>query len=157
MAERRGILLQAALAAAALLAAALFARALIEARRPPDGPAPIAWDREACAHCGMLISDRGFAAQLHTAAGLVTSFDDPGCLLRYEATRAPDVHARWFHHHGEERWIEGAQVAFLPVPRSPMGYGLAATDAGVAGALSLEEARERVHGGTPAAPREHAP
>jgi copper chaperone NosL len=144
VAERRRIALRAVLAAAALLAAGLFARAVLDARRPPEGPAPIAWDREVCAHCGMLISDPAFAAQLHTRDGQVMSFDDPGCLLSYEQMHAPDIHARWFHHHDGERWIAGARVAFRTVPRSPMGYGLAATDAGAAGALSLEQARERV-------------
>jgi hypothetical protein len=44
----------------------------------------------------------------------------------------------------EERWIPGDRVAFEHVPRTPMGYGLGAVDAGTEGALGLEAARARV-------------
>jgi copper chaperone NosL len=145
VADRRGARLRAAIAAAVALAAvALLARALLEARRPPDGPIEVAWDRATCAHCGMLVSDPAFAAQLHTTTGDVAMFDDPGCLLRFERDHAPGVHARWFHHYTENRWIDGDHVRFLSAPGSPMGYGLAAIDAETVGALSLEQARDRV-------------
>ena len=143
MAERRAWL-RTGVIAVSLAAAALFALAVLEARRPPDGPTDVAWDRATCAHCGMLVSAPAFAAQLHTTSGDVVTFDDPGCLLRYEHDHAPAVHARWFHHHTEDRWIEGDRVGFVGDPGSPMGYGLAATDADAAGALSLDQARERV-------------
>ena len=124
-------------AAAAALAAAALACA------PAEGPQPIAWDREPCAHCRMLIGDPAFAAQLQTADGTVASFDDPGCLLSAEASH-PGVRALWFHHWREDRWISGDRVAFVPVPATPMGFGLGAVDAGEPGALSLAQAREAV-------------
>src|SRR6185436_17764415 len=52
-------------------------------RSIPDAPTAIAYDREACAHCHMLIGDPRYAAQLVTEAGDVLDFDDPGCALRY--------------------------------------------------------------------------
>ena len=146
MADRHSAWLRVAVAGGALAAAGLFAFLVLEARRPPGGPIEVAWDRATCAHCGMLVSDPAFAAQIHTSAGEVAVFDDPGCLLRYEHDHAPEVHARWFHHHQENRWIEGDRVSFLSAPRSPMGYGLVATDVGAAGALSLPQARQRVLG-----------
>jgi hypothetical protein len=93
----------------------------------------------------MLISDPAFAAQLESAEGEVASFDDPGCLLA-ALEGQPDPRAFWFHHSREERWIAGDQVAFVRVPRTPMGYGLGAVQAGEPGALSLEEARALVVG-----------
>jgi hypothetical protein len=90
----------------------------------------------------MLISDPAFAAQLRAEDGSVESFDDPGCLLAQLGARPPQ--AIWFHHVREERWIPGDRVAFEPAPSTPMGYGLAAVDAGSDGALDLEAARARV-------------
>ena len=111
---------------------------------PAAGPQPIVYDREACAHCRMLISEPGFAAQLETQDGEIQSFDDPGCLLAALAMRSPSVHALWFHHVREDRWLDAAHVAFEEAERAPMGYGLGAVDAGTQGALSLDQARARV-------------
>jgi len=127
----------------ALRRLALLALALAACGRE-SGPQPIAFDREACAHCRMLISDPRFAAQLETQDGEVRSFDDPGCLLAELAARAPAVRTLWFHHLREDRWLDGAHVAFVETERTPMGYGLGAVDAGAPGALTLEQARARV-------------
>jgi copper chaperone NosL len=117
---------------------------LAAACRLPDGPQPIAYDREACAHCRMLIGDPHFAAQLQTQDGEVRSYDDPGCLIADLTQRAPRVHALWFHHLREERWLDGDHVGFVETARSPMGYRLGAVEAGAPGALSLAEAGARV-------------
>jgi hypothetical protein len=92
----------------------------------------------------MLISDPFFAAQLQTADGETLNFDDPGCLLRWRAEHARQVRAVWFHHLREERWLAETQVGFVPVARTPMGYGLGAVDAATPGALSREQAKARV-------------
>lgn len=136
MRDRRGVLARARGALAALL--------LVAACGPPEGPQPIVWDREPCAHCRMLISDPAFAAQLHGADGEVESFDDPGCLFARLEARRPAVRALWFHHVREERWIRGDAVGFERIDPTPMNHGLGAVDAGAPGALSLEEARARV-------------
>ena len=126
---------------------ALAAAAALLACGPPEGPQPIAWDREPCAHCRMLISDPHFAAQLHTADGTVESFDDPGCLFARVAARRPAVRALWFHHVRDDRWLSGDAVAFERVSPTPMDFGLGAVDAGTPGALTLEEARAAVRAG----------
>jgi hypothetical protein len=118
--------------------------AVREAGRLPEGPVPVAFDRAACAHCRMLVGETSFAAQLQGQDGQIFDFDDPGCLLRFEAERRPAVHARWFHHLREERWLPGDAVAFVAVEPTPMGYGLGAVDAGTPGALSLDAARRHV-------------
>jgi hypothetical protein len=113
----------------------------LQACGPPDGPQPIAWDREPCAHCRMLISDAAFAAQLHRSDGTVESFDDPGCLLaRLEKTQS-GVRALWFHHWREERWLARDAVAFERGARTPMDFGLGAVDLGAPGSIPIEEAR----------------
>lgn len=129
-----------------LLAAALagaLAWALLASQRRPQGPVPVAWDRVACARCSMLVSEPGFAAQLLLASGEVLQFDDPGCLLLWQHEHAPEGAVAWFHHRDEDRWLDGRDVRFVPVESSPMGYGLAAVDAGRDG-LGRAEALDRV-------------
>ena len=126
-----------------LLAGAALGVALLAACGRASQPAPIAFDREPCAHCRMLISDPAYAAQLESADGEVASFDDPGCLLAVLDAH-PDARALWFHHLREERWLAGGEVGFVRVPHTPMGYGLGAVAVEEAGALSLEEARALV-------------
>jgi copper chaperone NosL len=118
--------------------------ALLAACEPADGPTPIAFDREPCAHCRMLISDQAFAAQLQLDGEDPLSFDDPGCLLRYRAERQPHSRAAWYHHLREARWIPESEVAFVRVPLSPMGYGIGAVDRGTPDSFALEDAEQYV-------------
>jgi len=113
--------------------------------RIPDAPQPIAWDREACAHCHMHVGDPAFAAQAIDGDGRVYDFDDPGCLLAWRARRATPPARVWFHAVDADRWLPIEAVAFVPVPQSPMGSGLGAVERGRPGALSVDEATRRVH------------
>jgi hypothetical protein len=115
------------------------------AQRLPGGPEPIAWDRAACAHCRMLIGEPGFAAQLQLHDGRVLDFDDPGCLLRHLPDERADVHAIWFHHAHEDRWLRGEAVRFRLVRHSPMGWGLAAVDTSEPHDLDVAGASARVN------------
>jgi hypothetical protein len=135
-------LLVALLCAGAALAAVV---AVCASERIPDEPQPIVWDRQACSHCHMHVGEPGFAAQAIDADGRVYVFDDPGCLLAWSAARAPAART-WFHHMTEDRWIPIDRVAFVRVPRSPMGYRLAAVDAGTPGALTVIEAAASARG-----------
>ncbi|MGE3171678.1 MAG: hypothetical protein AB7O97_03570 [Planctomycetota bacterium] len=110
----------------------------------PDGPVDVIWDKAACAHCSMHMGEPAFAAQLTTTAGETMLFDDPGCLFLHVAAARPPVHAAWFHHMHEDRWIAAAAVAFAPTSPTPMGFGWGAVDADTAGAVGLEVARDRV-------------
>jgi copper chaperone NosL len=136
MATRRSWLL----ARPAALGAAL-ALLLTLAGCAPEGPADVAWDKVACAHCKMLVSDPRFAAQLRLEGGEFLFFDDPGCLLRARAAQARPVAAVWFHDSAGEGWLAEREVAFVRVSESPMGYGLAAVRVGsAANALDLAAA-----------------
>ena len=110
----------------------------------PDGPVPVAWDEEACAECRMHVGNPAYAAQLQTRDGDVLNFDDPGCLLRYRATRHPKVHAVYFHAQQGERWLRESEVAFVRADDTPMGYGLAAVPRRTTGAVSLRQAAKMV-------------
>lgn len=126
------------------LVVGLVALVVIGGSAPPDGPVDIAWDREPCAECRMHVGEPAFAAQLQTRDGRILNFDDPGCALRYVAREVPAVHELYFHHHKEDTWLTRTRTAFVPASPTPMGYGLAATLRGTAGALSFEAATAQV-------------
>ena len=131
-------------ALAALIALGAVVLTLRFTQQLPSAPVPIVWDREACAECRMHIGEPRFAAQLQTQEGSVLNFDDPGCLLRYLSTQRQDIHAIYFHHLREDRWLTRKAVGFVPVEASPMGYNLGAVEAAADGALSFETAQAQV-------------
>lgn len=132
-----------------VLAAVMIVLMMVVARlqRPPSGPVPIAYDREQCAECRMLVSEPAFAAQIQTRDGRVLDFDDPGCLFEWwdEARPTPEVHAGYFHHLREDRWLSLDEAAFVDVSPTPMGFGVGAVPRGTEGARSLEDTRARLH------------
>lgn len=128
------------LAAIALVAVAI-AIVVRTGTRLPDEVQPIAWNAEACAHCHMLIGDPAFAAQVITDDGSVRSFDDPGCAARYIRDHRDRIHRAWFHAGRGDQWIPLADVGFVRVPASPMGYGVMAVPNTTRGALTLEDVR----------------
>jgi len=135
---------RAGLAVLVLGGAAALAVAVLHAQQPAEGPVAVAWDRERCAHCRMLVSERGFAGQLHTTAGAVHYFDDPGCLLLWSSSHAEAIRGIWLHHLEQERWIAADDVVFVSIEPTPMGYGLGARVRGEAQGLTLEEGRHAV-------------
>lgn len=102
----------------------------------PDGMAPIKWDRDTCARCSMIISDRRFAAQVRGGpADTAFKFDDIGCAVSWAAEKlkampwlAEPATRIWVAEFGTQgpRWLDARQAHYAPGPRSPMGYDLAA-------------------------------
>lgn len=131
-----------AIAIAVLSGAVTWAVHRSQAR--PSGPKPIVWDRETCAECHMVISDRHYAAQLQTEAGEVFDFDDPGCLMTYIAHSHPRVHAIYFRHSRQNRWMDYRASAFLRSANSPMGRGYEAVDPGTRQSISFDQALQAV-------------
>jgi hypothetical protein len=147
----RGLTGRLLIVAISLVAAVGVIVAVRYTQQLPEGPVAVAWDREACAHCHMHVGEPAFAAQLQTTSGEVLNFDDPGCLFKYLEERRPAVHAIYFHHLREDRWMSAEETAFVPVSQSPMGYDLGAVERGTPGSIPLSAAREQVvrAGGTP--------
>lgn len=131
----------------ALCAVAGFGWMLLRAQDLPTGVVPIAWDKEACAHCRMHVGEQGFAAQLQLTDGRVLNFDDPGCLFSWLEANPATVHATWLHHHTEDRWLSRADVGFVPVAPTPMGFGLAAVAASAPGAIGWDAAAAQIKAG----------
>jgi len=126
-----------------LVAGGAVAYSVLASGKLSDGPVDLVWDKAACAACGMHVGEPPFAAQLTTKDGHTHAFDDPGCLFLYVDEQHPDVHSIFFHHHREQRWIAAGRVAFAPVDVTPMGFGIAAVDAGTTGAIDYDEARRK--------------
>ena len=135
-----------ALAITAGLGAAAVAVYLVAfGGRLSAGPVDIVWDRELCAHCKMHIGEPAFAAQLQTRSGAVHNFDDPGCMVLFEAKAKPAVHARYFRDVGGAGWMREAEASFSAVKRSPMGFGFGAVRAGSKDAIAITDLRRRIH------------
>src|SRR5262245_49367111 len=103
--------------------ALLWLACIAACRSVPDAPTAIAYDREACAHCHMLIGDSRYAAQLVTDDGDVLDFDDAGCALVYLAEHRPAVHRLWFRDTRADRWLAAPDARFVAGAATPMGYG----------------------------------
>ena len=127
----------------ALAVILIIGLAVHRAQALPEGPQPVGWDREGCAECHMLISDKHFAAQLQTAAGEVLNFDDLGCLMTYIADQHPQIHALYFRESRSGEWLTPEQAGFVPTAQSPMGYGLACVCKSTPGALSYSGALDK--------------
>ena len=110
----------------------------------PEGPVPVVWDSEVCTHCKMHVGDPRFAAQVQTLEGDVLNFDDPGCLFDYTSSNEVSVHAIYFRNHEADGWLSEAEVGFLPVDDSPMGYGIRAVPKDASGAQGIDWAKSRV-------------
>ena len=123
---------------------AVIGVAVYRSQSIPVTPQPVAWDRETCAECRMLISDHRYAAQIQTADGRVLNFDDPSCLMNYALREHPNVHAVYFHDSASERWLSAQQAAFLQNAATPMGHGLAAVAAGTPNAITYPQAVQKL-------------
>lgn len=122
----------------------------------PEGMAEIKWDRDVCARCSMVISDRRFAAQLRGGPeDRAVKFDDIGCLVfwmqekaaKFPWLKAPETRL-WvadFNSKSREemRWLDPRR-AFFVTRTSPMGYNFAAVAAPLAGALDFTDTRQHV-------------
>lgn len=115
------------------VAVALVADAVRRAESLPRGPQDVVWDHTQCAECRMSVSERAWAAQAQLKDGRVLDFDDCGCLFRFTAREGTPVHAIYYRHLREDRWLAEAEAAFISAGPSPMGYDLGAVAAGTPG------------------------
>jgi len=128
----------------ALAAALGLVATVIFLERAPGGPVEPAWDRQVCAHCRMHLSERGFAAQLHTTEGEILFFDEPGCLFLWQAESAARPEAIYYHHLREERWLAESEAGFVHTSPTPMGWGFGAVERETPGAVDPAAARAEV-------------
>jgi nitrous oxide reductase accessory protein NosL len=144
---------------AAGLALTPLASALLSACKPKgnwlEGMKPIIWDRDPCAQCGMVISDRRFAAEMAGGKnGDVFKFDDIGCAMTWQRAKAASY--PWASEPATRIWVADvsstgddadwldARAAHYTTKTSPMGYDFGASRLDQAGALDFQTMREHV-------------
>lgn len=115
----------------------------------PDTAPEVLYDKVACTHCGMMVSDPNFAAEMVTKEGDVRVYDDPACLFRDMMDSHPAVARMWFRDSTtrDEKWIPWDAVGFVSATGAPMDGGWAAVPAGTPGAVTFGEASAKVMGG----------
>lgn len=130
----------------ALLLGALLALSSCQAA-DGDGPEPVKFDRDVCQRCGMIISDRLFAAEVRGGPRQHTfKFDDVGCAAAWLATQpyAADPATRiWVTRLSDGAWVNAREAHYLGGKTSPMGYGFGAVDANDPG-VGFEAMRKQV-------------
>ncbi len=108
-----------------------FAVLLGACAQPSSEPQPpnIAYGRDMCDACGMIISEARFAAATVLVDGKTLKFDDAGEMFTYHA-KNPQLQVRaWFvHDYNTQNWIPGATAFYVVAKdiKSPMGTGVAA-------------------------------
>lgn len=98
------------------------------ARSVPTGPPEVAFGKQECARCGMIISEERHAAGFVDEDGRSVAFDDLGELLALIEER-PELRAKaWARDLEGAGWLKLPQAHLERVPGlgTPMGTGWAA-------------------------------
>lgn len=115
---------------------------------PASGPVSVNWDRETDPRCGMVISDRRFAAEIRDPEGKVWKFDDIGCAMFWLSQRAfNEATPRteyWVADYRSGDWLDARQAYYLQGRKSPMGYHFAALAEPEAETLTYQEMKRRI-------------
>jgi copper chaperone NosL len=116
--DRRGLLLG---------AAALTLTACGGAAGAADPP-KIAYGKDACARCRMIISEERLAAGLVAAGGAKTLFDDIGELVATVQEEGRDRRRVWVHDYETRAWMDGTTASYVASAdvMTPMGTGVVA-------------------------------
>ena len=119
----------------------------------PEGMAEIKWDRDTCARCKMVISDRRFAAEMRGGPkDEALKFDDIGCAVIWAKNLAwaEDPKSRiWVASSvgqaadGGPIWLDARTARYLAGKSSPMGYGFGAVAPANADASAIDFAAMR--------------
>ena len=97
------------------------------ARSGGDLPA-IHYGRDACARCGMILSEERFASGYVGDDGETVAFDDLGELLAAVSGNPALAAKSYVHDSRDGRWLRASQAVFAKLPglTTPMGSGYAA-------------------------------
>ena len=112
-------------------------------------PVDFVWDRVACEECKMALSDPHYSAQVIDPNGRAYYFDDIGCAILWLRRQPWEDKARtWVNDLKTTEWIEAKKANWISGdPRTPMGYGFAATLSAVENALDYAKVKEWMFSG----------
>lgn len=130
-----------------LLACALVFLAACS-RDPGTGPVDVKWDRDACARCRMVVSDRVFAAEVRSGPKRqVYKFDDLGCAIVWledQPWKDDPATEIWVADFRTGQWLDARKAYYVSVKNTPMDYGLGATADAAPGSVDFEGAKAKV-------------
>lgn len=95
-------------------------------------PRPIAFGKDACSHCRMIISDPKFGYQLVTTKGKVYVFDDLNCFWNFRIEQGfkdkQIAHSVVYLYDQPQNYVAVTEAYFVKADaiRSPMASGFAA-------------------------------
>ena len=120
---------------------------------PGTGPAEVKWDRDTCARCNMVLSDRRHAAQVRYrpadgSRGQLKKFDDLGCAVLWldqQPWREQSGVEIWVNDSHSGEWIDARSAHYKPGSLTPMQYGLGAQPKAGPGTLDFTQAREHIY------------
>jgi copper chaperone NosL len=99
---------------------------------PPDGPPTIAYGRDECIECGMIVTEERHAAAMRAIVDGEQRdlfFDDIGDMIEHERNAAGlQVLRRYVHDFNTAQWVDADAAWFVKSDqiRTPMGFGLLA-------------------------------
>jgi copper chaperone NosL len=114
---------------------------------PSVGPEAITHGRDACAQCRMPLTRPGFAGELRDHAGVLTKYDDLGCMLRAMLATHEEIPGAWVEDHVTFDLVPllGATIVQTADVETPMASGLVAfVDADAAAAFARAHGAEVV-------------
>jgi copper chaperone NosL len=92
------------------------------------GSEPINYGRDACAHCRMHISQPGFGGEMRDRTGVITKYDDVGCLLHAMIALHENIPETWVEDHAGGGFVPllTAHLVRTSAGDTPMGSGIVA-------------------------------
>ena len=107
-------------------------------------PVDFVWDRVACEECKMALSDPHYSAQVIDPNGRAYYFDDIGCAILWLRRQSWKNKARtWVNDVKTTEWIDAKKANWIyGDPKTPMGYGFAATLSPVENVLDYETVKK---------------
>lgn len=101
------------------------------------------WNKQACAECMMLLSDRRTAAQAQLPDGTHVFFDDFGCLVQW-LSRPPELpRGTWVRAPSGSGWVDASKAYYSEGHMTPMDYGLVSAQSGLTFEQASAAARSR--------------
>jgi len=94
-----------------------------------DKAAPMHWDRDMCARCVMVISDRKNSVQvIENKSKKVYKFDDLGCMVIWAKDNSKDIKNSkvWVTDANTGEWIDAKKAFYTSGNVTPMAYGFSA-------------------------------
>ncbi len=107
------------------------------------GPVEVKFDRDNCAACTMVISDREFVTEVRTPAGETKKFDDLGCAMGWLEKQpfANDPKVAIWVAGPNGSWTDARTARFAAGKATPMGFGFGPSPGGT---LDLEAVRQQL-------------